>query len=230
MRRRVARVMLAAALSVIGCAAPQIAVRSQVTGAAAPLQRIKVYAPLVTGDVWNPMSQPMYDAFKASLALRLQLCRVSAEISSEPPPASGPAAAGSAPVASLGIELADKRITEMHRLRNGVDVGVSFSGTVYFQLTLADGHAPAPVWSARTSFGFGDSRVYTTHLEIAEVEAGALARAVVGQLHHDGFLPGCIHEAYVGCVADRREAHQRAARMADPRDRLRETRDLADCN
>lgn len=181
MRRRIARVVLAVTLSAIGCAAqPRIAVRSQVAGVPAPLHRVKVYAPLVTGDVWNPVSQTMFDAFKASLELRLQLCRVSAEISREPPPEAGVAPAGPEPVASLGIEIAGKQIIDVHHSMNGAEYAVTYDGVLYLGLALTDGHAPAPVWVARTGFAFANAQLYS-RIEIAEVDARSLARAIVGR-------------------------------------------------
>ena len=134
---------------------------------------------------FNPVTKGMYEAFQASLVLRLGLCRVTAEVS----PAALPAT----------------------------------TGTEGARLELADAGSQASVWSARSSFKFSSSQ------QDDEIAGIGFARGVVDQLHRDGLLARCIAEPYLGCVADRREARQRADRIRDDRERFIAMHNLPEC-
>lgn len=224
---------LAAASVLASCTEPNVAIRSQRDGATSPIRRVKVYAPLVTGDDSNPVTPAMYDAFQASLVLRFQLCRVAAEVSPMPAPAASDAGhADTAPDHTLEIVIADRQVTKVHHVDQfGHEHATSYQGTMYFGLAIFDPRSPSPVWSARSSLKFvtGYNGRFLDPQEIDGTRASELARGIVAQLHRDGLLTGCIRETYVGCTADRLESRLRAERIPDERERIKAKRDLPDC-
>jgi hypothetical protein len=206
---------------------PAFAFRSQRGGAIAPVTRLRVYAPIQTDDAANPVTRTMYDAFQASLAFRLRLCRVEAEVlSSEPPPVGSAETSDGAPTSVLTIRIADTRQIVEVRVVNqwGTQTGTPFyRGTLYFGLDLADPQSHQSVWSARSSFNF------PTADRDDENSGSAFARGIVAQLQRDGALTSCIREAYPGCVADRHDQRRKTEGITDDYKRLKALQDLPEC-
>jgi hypothetical protein len=224
-RSRHAPAILVAALACTwlpaGCAQDlALPFRSQRIAATAPVQRLQVYAPIATGEPANPVTRVMYDAFQASLVLRLALCEVRGTVS---PSAGDLADPDAGPTHTLRIRIADRQIVET-RLINQFHqhYATTYSGTLYFGLELEDAGSHAPVWSARSSFKF------PTGYDDEENGSG-FARGIVTQLQRDGLLTRCVQEEYPGCLADRREGFQRTARIPDSLERAKAVKRLPVC-
>jgi hypothetical protein len=227
--RRTPEILFAALMcvSLLGACAPEPAFtfRSRRDAAISPVTRLRVYAPIPTDDRTQLVTRTMYDAFQASLAFRLRLCRVAVEVlSSEPPQVGSAGGPDAAPTSVLTIRVVDKQIVKVRIVDlQGIQTGTDYKGTLYFGLDLADLHSHQSVWSARSSLKFASA-----HLDY-ESSGSAFARGVVAQLQHDGVVTSCVREAYPGCVADRHEQLSKAARITDDYERLKALKDLPEC-
>lgn len=193
-----------------GCGSKaEFAFRSQRAAEVAPVQQLEIYAEIPIGRP-SPVTPAMYEAFQASLVLRLALCNLRARVWAAAGNPDGPSAGSTH---TMTIRLADKQIVETHVVNQyDMPIETRFHGTLYFGLELEDTRSHASVWSARSSFKFATADF---HEEDQEILGSDFARGIVTQLQRDGLLPGCVHEEVPGCLADWREGLQRAERIPD---------------
>jgi hypothetical protein len=177
---------------------------------AAPIDRLLVYAD-IQSEYFNDQS---YKGFQAGLMGRLADCGIASRVlPTGPVNADDPAQielipGEQPPTTAMSIGLSDRKIYKVYHPGT-----VTISGTLFFELKIFDATSHKVIWLAKSSFEF-PSR------DDDELHGMQFASNLITRLQDDGMLNRCrVHEAYPGCLQQRRELRLQASKTVDKLER-----------